>query len=416
MTIDENALTVSWKLPRLLDCSTIEDWIDRLHPTPQSVILGLGSWKQIGPFADSHLQVVLCLLHRNGVHTIATVPPLTFQDDRATAAFSPPHPQQYFRPLTPTERRLAGSIAGLAIGQLCTFNDRHHDIPRLQRKALKKRNYLYGWGSERALAVPVESRITGRPRKPAPVRQSIFHNRLQDLLDPLGISPINSLPSWFEDLKTFAFEASENTWEHGRLDFHSRPIRSIRFVRLRRIDVGSRGFDINTIAPDHSTHFRTYLKALSAAKDLSGLWTPQGGRLVEVTIADGGVGIAARMARAFSVFNRSREHEDKLVLKALLPGYTTKRGGGPGSGQGFRKMLRACYRQSGFMLLRSGRLSYCQTYRRLDGSNEHVDFENLSSRAYILKSDRARHPLVAGTSVSLIFPIPSKRASNRFNH
>ena len=402
-----NALMIEWKLPQFLESSAIEDWIGQLPSTTKTVVVRLGSWKHIGPFADARLQGALCLLHRNGVKTIASVPPVTLTGDRGKAAFAEREALQHARSLTPTERRLAGSIAGLSIGQLCTFEEKHKSIPELQKEALKRRHYLFGWGSELALAVPVEEKPTGFPRKAAPIRASIFNNRLRDLLDPFGISPAQASPYWFNDLKAFAFEASENTWEHGRLDFKSRPIRSIRFVRVRRIDVGKSGFDFTKVAPDHKDRFGDYLKALSAAKDLASIWTPSGGRLVEVTIADGGVGIAAKMAGSFSVFEGSLETEKKHLLDALLPGKTTKNPSEPGRGQGFRKMLQSCFRRSGFMQVRTGRLSFSRTYRNLDGSNESADFNNPDSLSYIPKMHQMEHPVIAGTSVSLMFPITS---------
>ena len=81
---------------------------------------------------------------------------------------------------------------------------------------------------------------------------------------------------WFDELKTFAFEATENTWDHGRLDFETRPIRSIRFVRLRRIDIGNKGFDIQKVAPGFEEAFGQYLESLTAARDLPSRWSRDG--------------------------------------------------------------------------------------------------------------------------------------------
>ena len=400
--------TIEWRLPRVLTAPGIEAWVAALPETTKRVVVRLGSWERSGPFADARLQGALCLLRRNGIELSAVVPPITLTGDRAMEAFSDPHPLQAIRPLTPTELRLAGSVAGLSIGQLCDFEKGHSEIPKLQRETLIRRRYLFGWGAELALVVPTDSKLTGFPRRPALNREATFNNRLGDLLEPLGVSVTNAPPAigrWFNDLKTFAFEASENTWEHGRLDFDARPIQSLRFVRLRRIDIRDRGFDITQVAPGFEEPFEKYLQALHAARDLPMKWGRDGGRLVEVTIADGGVGIAARMAGGFDVFNGPLEVETHYVLDSLLPGGTTKSPNEPGRGQGFRKMLRACSRLSGLAIVRTGRLRLSRTYRQTDGSNEAASIINSSPDAYVPEVSVADLPLLAGTAVSLIFPI-----------
>ena len=416
MTGSAENWTLEWPLPRLLTAPAIEEWVAAIPPTTKRVVLRLGSWERSGPFVDARLQGALCLLHRNGVGTIAHVPPLTFTGKRAEEAFGDPDPLQPGGPLTSTERHLAGSVAGLSIGQLCGFDEEHNHIPELQRQALIKRRYLFGRGAELALVVPVEAQPTGLPRKSERDREATFSNRLGDLLEPLGVSLANASPNtsrWFNALKTFAFEASENTWDHGRLDFDTRPIRSLRFVRLRRIDIGDRGFDITKVAPGFEKSFGEYLASLTAAHDLTSSWGQEGGRLVEVTIADGGVGIAAKMADGFDVFEGPLEAEREHLSNALLPGRTTKSPSEPGRGQGFRKMLRTCFQLSGLTIVRTGRLRVSRTYRRPDGSKEIVDFNDPSSKAYTPEVNDTPLPLLAGTSVSLIFPIDRQSSARR---
>ena len=249
-------------------------------------------------------------------------------------------------------------------------------------------------------------------------REAAFNNRLVDLLAPLGVStqgsPLDS-GHWFDELKTFAFEATENTWDHGRLDFNTCPIRSLRFVRLRRIDIGAKGFNIEDVAPGFEEVFQQYLEALTAARDLPYLWSRDGGRMVEVTVADGGVGIAARMAGSFEVFEGSIEDEANYLLAALLPGGTTKAAREPGRGQGFRKMLRACAKLSGLTIVRTGRLKVSRTYRQPDGTKENVDFDDASSSAYTPNVAASLLPLLAGTSVSLIFPVGRPAGTSRLD-
>ena len=413
MTADPNA-TTEWRLDRVLTGTAVEGWIAALPTATKRVVLRLGSWERSGPFADARLQAALCILHRNGIATAVEVPSLTLSGDRADRAFADPDPLAKTTPLTPTERTLAGSVAGLAIGQLCRFDEEHTHIADLQRRNLARRRFLYGWGAEMALAVPTELEPTGFPRRPAIVREATFNNRLEDLLGPLGVSVRNArrpVLRWFDELKTFAFEASENTWDHGRLNFQMRPIPSVRFVRLRRIDLGPHPRQIEDATPGFEEPFEQYLASLSAARQLPVPWAPSRRRLVEITIADGGVGIAANMARGFHVFEGPIEQEAQHLVEALLPDGTTKSPGEAGRGQGFRKMLQACYRLSGMTVVRTGRLRATRSYRRLDGTNERVDFNDPHSAAYTPIISQTPLPLLAGTSVSLIFPID--RSSSR---
>jgi hypothetical protein len=278
----------------------------------------------------------------------------------------------------------------------------------MQRKELAERRNLYGWGDEVALAVAVDSETTGTPRRPPVDREATFHYRLRELLAPIGgkrASASTSVLRWFRHLQSFAFEASENTWDHGRIGFDGRPIRSVRFVKLRRIHVGRQGFDLHGAVPGFEEAFGRYIEALRAARDLGDVgWDRSGGTLIEVTIADGGVGIAARMAGGLDVYEAQLAEETRHVLNALLPDKTTKPAGEVGRGQGFRKMLRACHQLSGLTIIRTGRLRLSRTYRQLDGLNEDVDFNDARSRAYVPDSNEMPLPLLAGTSVSLIFP------------
>lgn len=408
MTSTERHVKIEWRLPRVLTAPLIEKWVATLPTNVRKVVVRLGSWQRTGPFADARLQGALCLLHREGIETSAVVPPITCVGDRGVAAFAEPDPLKPAGPLTPTERRLANSVAGLTIGQLCYFDKEHSHIPELQRRTLVRRRYLFGRGDELALVAPTEPTPTGVPRPPVLQREAAFNNRLTNLLAPLGISkvqsPLGSRP-WFDELRTFAFEATENTWDHGRLDFETRPIPSIRFVRLRRIDIGNKGFDIADIAPGFEEVFGRFLESLAAARDLSDRWSRSGGRMVEVTVADGGVGIAARMAGSFNVFDEPLENEVRYLLAALLPGGTTKTAREPGRGQGFRKMLRACFRLSGLTIVRTGRLRISRTYRQPDGTNELVNFNDTSSEAYVPTVNESPLPVLAGTAVSLIFPV-----------
>ncbi len=399
--------SVDWVFPKLLTAPDIERWVSQLPKDSSQVVLDIQRWRRTAPFADARLQGALCILHRMGIATIARIPDDTFEGVRAEHAFADPDPLAPHH-LSVMEKRLSGTCAGLVIGQLCAFEGgAHGEIARLQLETLKRRRYLFGWGPEISLVGPSSPSSTGDPRSAPLIREARINERLLDLLAPLGSSKKFEWEreDWFSELKTFAFEATENTWDHGRLDFDSRPINSVRFVRLRRFDVGERGYNAQVVAPGFETEFGEYLRFLNAATDLVGRWSKDGGRLLEITIADGGVGIASKMAGDFDVFNSSIERELKLVRQALLPKRSTKPPGEVGRGQGFRKMLRACHQLSGLVIVRTGRLRLTRTYRLADGGNEGVDFMDEASRGYEPKVGHEPLPLIAGTAVSLIFPI-----------
>lgn len=396
-----------WKLPRVLRATDVERWVAAIPPSCTSVSVTLGSWKQTGPFADARLQGALCILHRNGIRTNVNVPPLTFIEQRAGNAFSDPTQLEDTSPITPTERTLAGTVAGLVIGQLCKFDSSHKDIPALQRKRLKEKRYIFGVGHESALAIPTEPFPMAVPRKSILDREATFYNRLLELLGLLGMTDKfrTKETAWFNNLRSFAFEAAENTTDHGRLDFEMNPIRSVRFVRMRRIDIGRSGYDANKIAPGFEESFEEYIQCLNFAEDIRHLWASYGGRLLEITIADGGVGISARMAGGFGIYQGALQAEMQCLMDALVPNGTTKSPSESGRGQGFKKMLRACSHLSGLVIVRTGRLKLSRTYRQLDGTRESVDFGDKDSRTYRPRFSEQKLPLVAGTSISLIFPI-----------
>ena len=402
-----------WTLPRVLTAPAIENWVNEIPAGTEQVTLKLGKCERIGPFADARLQGALCLLHRRNIEIRVDVARSTFVDQRTCDAFAACDPLQPVCRLTPTEHRLAGNVAGIVIGQLCKFDSAHQNIPLLQREALVESRYVYGSGSESALVVPPDPQRTADPRKSAMDRAAFFNNSLNQLFEPIGVKRGENpaVNRWFNQLKSFAFEATENTWDHGRLDFDNKKIQAVRFIRFRRIDLGDKGFDIATLAPGFEDCFERYIDAISAASDLGNRWGPSGGRLAEITIDDGGVGIAARMAGSFDVYRGSIETERTAVKNALLPSKSSKSGISPGAGQGFRKMLRACSRLSGLVIIRTGRLKCLHTYLQTDGSREVYDFSKAPPSAFDPETNSTPLPLLAGTAVSLIFPVQARDGS-----
>ena len=156
MVADGSDCVADWHVPRVLTAPAIEDWVASLSPSTKKVNLRLGQWQRTGPFADARLHGALCLLHRKRIETAAIIPPGTFAGNRADVAFSEHDPLRPIR-LTETERKLAGSLAGLTIGQLCTFAAEHRHIASRQERMLIEQRYLFGRGDHAALVVPPDT-------------------------------------------------------------------------------------------------------------------------------------------------------------------------------------------------------------------------------------------------------------------
>ena len=68
-------------------------------------------------------------------------------------------------------------------------------------------------------------------------------------------------------------------------------------------------------------------------------------------------------------------------------------------------MFRACSRLSGLVIIRTGRLKCSRTYLRTDGSRAKYNFTKAPPSAYEPQINSTPLPLLAGTSISLIFPV-----------
>jgi hypothetical protein len=133
-------------------------------------------------------------------------------------------------------------------------------------------------------------------------------------------------------------------------------------------------------------------------------------RFISLTVGDGGVGIAARMAGSLNIYDRSIEEEYSQVRSALTRSGTSKPAGEVGRGGGLTKMLAACYRLNGLLHLRTGRLSLTRTFVE----EEHADsstpsFDDDSSTLFDFEGSSVARPLLAGTAVSLLFPVDGAR-------
>jgi hypothetical protein len=402
-----------WRPGKLLTIETVERWLTELPSDTRQVVLRLGQWSRTGPFADSWLQGALCLLHRQGIHTAAVVPPLTLAGDRAAYVFGERDALIHAdRSMTPTESTLASTVSGLVVGQLCAFDTDHGHIAEQQRDALRRRSQVYGLGQEKALVFMTEQRPSAVSLPTFRDRETDFDGQLRQLVR--GLNARHAEPrhghryrgaGWLGHLKDFAFEATENSYDHGRLDLDRRPIPSLQFVKLRRVIVGRNGFDPATLAPALGSALSEYLRRLAQHDERAGQpWQVSTVHLLELTVADGGIGVAACMAGDLGVYEQDLADEASYVMAALRPYGTSKPAGQVGRGQGFGKMLRACHRLRGLAMVRTGRLCLTRTYLDPTGSLMGGDFVDQDGDDYRPEINGSPLPLLAGTSVSLLFP------------
>ena len=123
----------------------------------------------------------------------------------------------------------------------------------------------------------------------------------------------------------FTWEAFQNIREHAITDVFDRIMPGMHFLSVRSSDLNSRTdaqkYDVEPISP-----INTYISAIrQVVEDLH-----QGGRgagsrptpafLVEITIADSGPGIPARMARTLGIYEGPPNSERRVLRRAIGTG------------------------------------------------------------------------------------------------
>jgi hypothetical protein len=177
----------------------------------------------------------------------------------------------------------------------------------------------------------------------------------------------------------FAYEAFDNTRRHAVRSLEGDPLEGARFLLVRAIWVdGERASELaDGVA---SSSMGQYMTALSRA--VEGRL-----RLVEMSVADSGPGIAATLAGSGEIHRGPREPEVEL-LKAAFESGRTRRRTSAGAGRGLFKALRATEQLGGLVAVRSGRTRLCKAFA------SGVDPEWVAEEL----------PSLPGTSLSLLFP------------
>lgn len=191
----------------------------------------------------------------------------------------------------------------------------------------------------------------------------------------------------------FVFETLQNTQEHGRTDLDGKLIEGIRFVSFRRLNLGREGQILEEMAVEQDPPLVSYFQLLRRR------WLKNPPKsLVIITVADSGVGIAAKMARAegiIDIYTEDLQKEKHFLLKAFTPTGTSKPKSVAGAGLGLYKALEATKELDGLILVRAGRL--CM-YRHF------ISRTCYSFSTELFSWDQHKYAKMGGTSVNLFFP------------
>lgn len=400
-------MSSKWALPRHLTVDDIDDWLSGAL-SARHADLHLGQYGTAAdPMAAAHLQAALCLLAREGVDSTLSVPENTLAGERASAAFSAG--ADAAASVTPAESVLASTLEGLILGQLCKLQPTAHldttKLRALQCNTLNAESYHYGHGRNRAVAIPT---LGDRREHNTPMSNRVrnIETSIARLVRSVSSDPEPWAKWWFNLVFSFVFEAIENTFDHGRFDLERNPIRSFRILDLAkhnvselqpRVGVGH-GMGDDAVLEDYldrlQRHYSMQRRRLNPSK------------LVEITVADGGVGIAGSMARSLNPYKEAdTSTELKYLAAALAPRGTSKSAGEIGVGHGIRKMLRACHGLRGMFLLRTGRFELSRTFLDSSGRPGEHDFADENDAAFDVDHHVRRRQLVAGTAWTVIFPM-----------
>lgn len=398
---------VRWALPKLLTRHGVEEWLAALPSDVSEVTFHLGEdGARSGPGATESLQAAICLLQRRDVRTVLTYPSATFTDSARVQQLMAAETETDG---TPAERTLAYRPLGLILAQLC---ERTQDEPadtsirELQAGAVTANGNLFGHGHERAIAVIGATDFRTKRRDSEKDRQSKLETRVLDLLGTSVYHPSRDGNPLMVELLEFVYQATENTFDHARRNLEGGVISQVRMVSLSRhkIGTGAGSVPLESHFPNPSSALRDYVERAQRRVAAEGK-DPERLQLWSVSVADGGVGIAAKMHSGLDIYEGDLGHEYKLVQEAVLPEGTTKPLGEPGRGRGLVKMMRATHRLGGFFEIRSGRLALWRTYLEVDGRSEpNPNFKDRQSSAFNLHGENDEQIAVAGTVVSVLFP------------
>jgi hypothetical protein len=385
-----------WSLPRDLHASDVENLSNIIAENQaRHLTIDITELNHAQPMAEGRLLQCLARAQARDV-TITLKVNLDTPKNRPT---SPEHVSKVF----------SQSMSGILLAQHATsiLNGSPQNLATVvhtqQEITLKETGGLVGAAEveppDSALAAPVFDRWP-RP-KASPIALEDDIGRFADYFRTFLFYRL-ALPRCGETetvhLIRFAFEALQNTRDHARLDITGKPIEGIRFILVRRL--GQLDGMLST-GSTRSTQPRAVCEYVAALKqeltqdpDLATAATGQP-ELLEVTIADSGIGIPAAMYGSAEIYNLPLEQERGLLQAAVKPTGTSKKSSVPGAGLGLYKVMRAAEGIRGMVVFRTGRLCMYRHYLAGNPPWPDLDLEHWGDEPC---------SRTEGTSVSLIFP------------
>lgn len=262
--------------------------------------------------------------------------------------------------------------------------DRRSEVEVVQTAKLASEGGEVGFGRERALLRL--DRLGAPPgfRVFTDAEDDFAHlgNRVEQLVKALWLKPMGDQ---LGQLTSFVYELVANTRDHARDDLGGVSIDGIRFAQIRRLSV-SRQRGMEQLMTSESRP-QAYLERLASSDELEeGVAT----EFVEVTVADSGVGIPARLRQSMDVYRGPLSKESEVTLEATLVGTSSQPPSVIGSGQGLDTALRMADLLHGLVVVRTGRLELIRdtTQPAPEQDGWHIE----------------ERPHLPGTAISLLLP------------
>ena len=249
--------------------------------------------------------------------------------------------------------------------------------------------------SSLAALAPLYQETEGQPQ----VRQA---PELRDLIEELipAVSPRHGkgLRDLGEDLGILLHELFSNTHHHGRVDargkFYKRSVRGVTFAEraVPIAELGRKG--------EGWTEMGEYLRLVAKASR-----SDHNVRLFEMSVVDGGPGMAAHAAGEDIASDVDLATEQALVQRCFAPNETRR--AKAGFGMGLPRVMRVIRRRGGLIRVRTGRLSLTRFF---DPGRAEPEAQPTEAEARLLDSRSlaevaAPRGRAAGTVVTVLVPI-----------
>jgi hypothetical protein len=373
---------MSVTLPKRLDAGTAERLLADLVPSSRLVTLRLDRLHRLEFMAEPRLLGLMARCRRAG-EPAELVTKFDIDMERGTA------------------KRLvelfADTVGGVVLAQMSSRiidgagSDRRPSIVREQRDRAPANDGFFNFGAERA--APIVD-VFGGPAPATMVADSVgseFEALFREWVDGMNLPALDrgEQESKLTSLIDFAYETFDNTRRHGVHELDRRPIEGVRFVLLRSVQLNAELASATAERVGDGPLAR-YLRCLGGT-------LPRSTRILELTVADCGVGIAAALSGDPAAYDGPWEVEVETIESAFVKHRRTP-GRGTG-GQGLWKALRAVSELHGFVAVRTGRTQLSRDFLAGETLEDHWT--------------RARLTLLPGTSVSLLFPWCENAARSR---